>query len=87
LTPPRMISERAERLLRKEGVPEEMIERFRGNVRVWIAPLRGVVVDGERIPMEDENREVVAQAILGHEDDLRLRHKVAEAGGRFQRAV
>jgi hypothetical protein len=63
VTPPRMISERAERLLRKEGVPEEQIERFRGPNRVWSGPLVGVTVNGQRVVTSDGVRELTETAV------------------------
>jgi hypothetical protein len=76
--------------LAERDVPREIIERYLSPERTWIAPLRGVTVDGERCSAGEERREVVVQAVLGREnDDVRaqLRGKVAEADRRFRRAV
>jgi hypothetical protein len=73
--------------LRDRDVPDDVVRYWRGPDRTWIAPLRGLSVNGEHCSTGEERREVVVQAVLGRDNDLRarLRGKLAEADRRFPR--
>lgn len=70
--------------LRRGGVPEDVIRYATNPHRVWVGPLRGITVNGERCPTPDEKREVVAQAVADREA---FQRRVAAARARFGRRV
>ena len=58
--------------LRAKGVPEEIIRYTTGSDRVWVSDLRGVEVNGERVPSETEKREAVERGVAEHRAEQRV---------------